>query len=96
MITFADTSFDSSTAVVFVNISVIVISLVFIIFSTRSIVNALTLAYYVKKIFKSMKGDFPWKELVPLFDIWHYIVTTFSILAIIGTVMKLLLAYDVS
>ena len=75
---------------------VLAVSFLFIVLNTRSIVNALTLAYYVRKFFKSRKSNFSWKELVPLFDVWHYIVTMFSVLAIIGTVMEILLAHDVS
>ena len=89
----ADTSFESRHAL---DGLVIIFSTIFIILSGRSLINTLYLAYRITRFLKPRMKNFHLKILKPLFSIWHIMVILSNILAVVGSILKLLLSNNVS
>ena len=89
----ADTSFESSHAL---DGLVIIFSTIFIILSGRSLINTLYLAYRITRFLMPRMKNFHLKILKPLFSIWHIMVVLSNILAVVGSILKLLLSNNVS
>lgn len=95
---FPGTSFDNSSWVAVLDGVVILFSIVSLIQCGRSLLNSWHLAIVVKRFFKHKFDNFRLKlrQLVPLFNLWHVGVIISNALVIVGSVLKLLISYNVS
>ena len=92
----ADTSFESSKEKIAVDGLVIIFSMIFIILSGRSLINTFQLAYRIARFLLPRMNNFHLKILKPLFSIWHIMVILSNVLAVIGSILKLMLSLNVS
>ena len=92
----ADTSFKSNNGRIALDSLVIIFSMIFIIMSGRSLINTLYLACRIARFLIPMMKNFHLKILRPLFSIWHIMVIVSNILAVLGSILKLLLSLNVS
>lgn len=92
-----DSSFQLNNGVIALDSLVIIFSSIFIVLSVRSLINTFNLACRITRflILKKMK-NFHLKILKPLFSIWHIMVILSSVLAVLGSILKLLLSLNVS
>ena len=92
----ADTSFESSNGRIALDGLVIIFSTLFIILSGRSLINTFHLAYRITRFLIPRMNNFHLKILKPLFSIWHIMVIFSNMLAVVGSILKLLLSINVS
>ena len=92
------TSFDNSDWVAALDVVVIIISIISLAQCVRSLVNSWHLAVQVRRFFKSKFDNFrlKFRQLVPLFNLWHVGVISSNALVIVGSILKLLISYNVS
>ena len=92
------TSFDNSNWIAALDGVVIFISIVSLVQCVRSLVNSWHLAVIVRRFFKSKFDNFrlKFRQLVPLFNLWHVGVISSNALVIVGSILKLLISYNVS
>lgn len=91
-----DTSFDSSHEILVLDVLVIIISILFIYLSVRSLYKTFRLACRITRFLMPRLIDFHLKILCPLFSIWHMLVIASNLLAVVGSLFKLLLSTNVS
>ena len=92
------TSLDTSPWVAVLDGIVILISFVSMVQCLRSLINSWLFAVSVRKFF-FMKFDsfrLKWNSLLPLFNFWHVGVIISDALVIVGSILKLLISYNVS
>ena len=94
----AGTSFDNSGWVAGLDGIVIFFSIISLVQCVRSLINSWHLAIVVRRFFISKFDNFrlKFRQLVPLFNLWHLGVIISNALVIVGSVLKLLISYNVS
>ena len=92
------TSLDNSAWVAVLDGVVILISFVSLVQCLRSLINSWRLAITVRKFFLMKFDKFRVKvhHLLPLFNFWHVGVIVSNVLVIVGSLLKLLISYNVS
>ena len=92
------TSLDSSPWVTVLDCIVILISFVSMVQCLRSLINSWHLAITVRKFFFMKFDNFRVKvhHLLPLFNFWHVGVIVTNVLVIVGSLLKMLISYNVS